>query len=245
MYYNSVAFVLPMLMTYYIGRFQFKENNMNNYISMANTGFTLISYLMYCYFSSSALIYNLVFNVGVSYFVYDSIIILLHYPKFLMFVPHHILTASLFLLLDGNKDILFMTYFYFELSNLFIVLYDMYRKTEYKDIIKPYMVSFYVPYRMFLVPYSCYKLLLTTSNVKMVFVQLLLLSIMSIGYSFKLLKYKFDYTVVLPIYLEVELLVHFLPLLPYKYILVPYVCYNLIKSCMCIKYGKIEETEHQ
>lgn len=204
-------FSLPLLCLYYTARSYLGPATTQRYISISNTYLTILAYLPFCYLPRyQSKIYYWLFEYSASYFLTDCFIILFHNRSQWIFLLHH--AASLWLFFQDhlvpNLPLKMLTYFYIEVSNAFLTLYELQRTKRMKQL----LTTFYVPYRLLYVPYYSYKLLQLTTHIPYIWVPISSLACMSIGYAIKLhCSLPLNYIPLLPIYLTIECIYHFLP----------------------------------
>lgn len=219
--------VFPLLAVFYLGG---HTPTVQKYISIANTYIGIVGYFLYCYFPViRPFLYHLIFDISASYFLYDLIVIILHNRKDWPYIFHHLGTLYMYINhhLINNNELLFVTYFYIELSNSFLTLYSLYRTTQ----IKSYLVTFYVPYRLVTVPYCAYRLSQSANYSTHIVIPCIALTLMSVIYALKLSRHRINYYSLFTIYIDIALLTQIVPTLSstHQLIFFPYILYNFLR----------------
>jgi hypothetical protein len=165
---------------------------------------------------------NIVIPFSIAYFINDSIYIILLNRTQLYFIVHHFMALWMCYMqyIDKtNIKNMSMMFIYIEISNIFLIKWGLFRKNksnylEYYNKLKPYTIATYVPYRTLGLTYIILKELIESHDKKSIIVPLLSLWLMSVYYSYKLLKinnYKLDFIKYIHIYIIIELFINYIP----------------------------------
>lgn len=134
---------------------------------------------------------------SIAYFSHDIGFVLIKDRSQWMFIFHHLFAISLlrcFQLGYINKYLMVLYFFYLELSNALLAIWDLVRKYKtindsYYNALTPYMITFFVPIRLGIIPVlSALNIIYATHYQVALAIPYLALAVMSIVYSIKLIK---------------------------------------------------------
>lgn len=211
---------------------------------------------------------NNVISFSISYFMHDMGFIFLKDRTQMMYIPHHILAIGLLYSLKKNYiNFYLMTlyFFYLELSNAVLSLWDLSRKYKltlpyiYNNL-TPYMVTAYVPIRCVVIPVVSILNIINILQYRLILAPIYsILAIISLVYSYKLIKilkyklntvndkthytfYKIDkywfgnITYLIKIFINIFLIIHVIPYSNNKLRLLIYIIYDFIHTAISITY---------
>jgi hypothetical protein len=251
-----------------INNIEFTNNNISKKLIVQTVLGTIHTYtiiIMGIIFNNAPYTYSntikdIVINFSSSYFIFDIIFIIFKDISQWVYIPHHILSISLLYSLKLNYINLFWMaqyYYYLELSNALLAVWDLSRKYKlinpvYYNNLTPFMVTMYVPIRSTIIPILSIVNIYYINDYKIILsIPYILLAALSIVYSFKLvkiLKYKLKtvqdktaytfYTLderwfgnivyLFKFFINLILLVHVIPFLNNKSRIVPFILYDII-----------------